>query len=52
VGDFNNDGRIDLAGRVAETGQWWVAVSNGSQFANQLWTTWSMAVTWAVAPFG
>src|SRR5262249_20575664 len=46
VGDFNNDGKMDIAGRVHESGQWWVAVSTGSQFINQLWTTWSTAVTW------
>jgi hypothetical protein len=46
VGDFNNDGQMDIAGRVHETGQWWIAVSNGSQFNNQYWTTWSTAITW------
>ena len=46
LGDFNNDGKMDLAGRVDESGQWWVALSNGSQFNNQLWATWSTAISW------
>jgi hypothetical protein len=46
VGDFNHDGKADIIGRVLETGQWWVALSNGSGFTNSLWATWSTAVTW------
>jgi len=37
---------MDLAGRVDESGQWWVALSNGSQFNNQLWATWSTSISW------
>jgi hypothetical protein len=36
----------DIAGRVNETGQWWVAQSTGSNFRNQLWGSWSPAATW------
>lgn len=36
----------DIVGRVNETGQWWVAQSTGSSFANRLWTTWNPNVTW------
>jgi hypothetical protein len=33
-------------GRVASTGQWWVAQSNGTSFNNANWTEWSPFVTW------
>jgi autotransporter-associated beta strand protein len=45
TGDFTGDGKTDIAGMTA-SGQWWVAVSNGSTFANQLWGTWNSNVTW------
>jgi hypothetical protein len=46
VGDFNNDGNMDIVGRADEIGQWWVGVSNGSKFTSQFWTSWSTAVGW------
>jgi hypothetical protein len=46
IGDFNGDGRDDIAGRVLQTGQWWVSESTGSSFTNSLWTTWNPNVTW------
>jgi hypothetical protein len=46
VGDFNGDGKADIAGRVLQSGQWWVAQSTGSSFNNSLWTTWYAGVTW------
>ncbi len=46
VGDFNGDGKSDIIGRALETGQWWVALSNGSGFTNSRWDTWSTGVTW------
>jgi hypothetical protein len=52
VGDFNHDGKADIIGRVLETGQWWVALSNGSGFTNSLWATWSPAVTWVNVQVG
>ncbi len=45
VGDFNNDGRDDVAGR-ASTGTWVVGLSNGSQFATSSFGAWSTSVTW------
>ncbi|HEV2946620.1 MAG TPA: FG-GAP-like repeat-containing protein [Gemmataceae bacterium] len=36
----------DIVGRANEAGQWWVAQSTGSSFANRLWATWNPAVTW------
>src|SRR5262249_45837802 len=39
--------RQDLVGRDSQTGQWWVADSDGSSsFSNSLFATWSPAVTW------
>jgi hypothetical protein len=46
VGDFNGDGKADIAGRVLQSGEWWVATSTGSSFTSSLWATWSPAVTW------
>ncbi len=47
LGDFNGDGYADLAGRVASTGDWWVAKSNGTGFVNQRWGRWAAgAGTW------
>jgi hypothetical protein len=46
VGDFNGDGKDDIVGRVLQTGQWWVGISDGSHFTTTLWATWSPAVTW------
>ncbi len=39
VGDFNNDGRDDIAGlfRAGGMGRWWVAESSGSDFTNRAW---------------
>jgi len=45
TGDFTGNGMQDIASMTA-TGQWWVALSNGSSFTNKLWTTWNSAVTW------
>jgi autotransporter-associated beta strand protein len=41
TGDFNGDGRTDIAGRIKETGAWYVQVSNGVAFQAQLWGQWS-----------
>ena len=40
VGDFDGDGRDDLAGRAG--GQWWVTTSDGNGVVStSLWATWS-----------
>jgi hypothetical protein len=39
--DVNNNQFTDLIGRLSSTGQWWAAISTGSNFTNQLWTTWA-----------
>src|SRR6266851_9883875 len=47
VGDFNGDRKADIVGRVLQSGQWWVGISNGSTaFATNLWTAWNTNVTW------
>jgi hypothetical protein len=48
VGDFNGDGRDDLAGRQVSTGDWWVALANnaGDGFINQRWGRWNPSVKW------
>jgi uncharacterized protein (TIGR03118 family) len=52
TGDFNGDGQTDIAGRVLESGQWWVATSNGSSFTTSLWTTWNPNLTWVDVKIG
>jgi autotransporter-associated beta strand protein len=56
VGDFNGDGSADIVGRVSQTGQWWVSLSNGSNgFTHTLWDTWAAdgpGVTWANVQVG
>ncbi len=47
TGDFNRDGAADLVGRVADSGDWWVAKSNGADgFTNERWSRWSSSVAW------
>jgi autotransporter-associated beta strand protein len=50
VADFNGDGKSDIAGRWAQTGQWWVSTAMGSSltptFNTTMWATWS-TISWA-----
>jgi subtilisin-like proprotein convertase family protein len=46
TGDFNGDGKTDVAARNITTGQWWVGINTGSAFSFSFWGTWSTAVTW------
>ena len=50
TGDFNGDGRTDLAGRIqnAGDGRWSVLLSTGSRFAGSTWGAWSTVVAWDV----
>lgn len=48
-GDFNGDGRTDMAGRLSSDGSWWISLINGSgvyQSATR-WGAWSTSATWA-----
>lgn len=48
TGDFNGDGRTDIAGRLSTDGTWWISLANSSgihQAATQ-WGTWSPLATW------
>jgi len=38
-GDFNGDGKLDIAGR-AGTGDWWVASNTGSLLVNVYFGSW------------
>jgi RHS repeat-associated protein len=47
TGDFNGDGKTDVAGFDPATGNWMVGLSNGaSGFTTQTWATWSAATDW------
>src|SRR5262249_42292073 len=37
VGDFDGDGRADIASYRATDGTWWVSQSNGAAFGTHLW---------------
>ena len=54
VGDFNGDGKADLAGRVATTGEWWLARTNTSGLGstNVLWGKWAPTVSWTNVQVG
>jgi hypothetical protein len=45
VGDFNGDGKADVAGQDSQSGQWWVGLSSGSALQTTLWDAWPAAVT-------
>jgi hypothetical protein len=45
-GDFNGDGRTDIAAFDAATGVWIVGLSKGSKFSFSTWATWQSSVTW------
>jgi len=47
VGDFNDDGKSDLIGRVQNDGTWWASNSTGAGHAGSYWGNWSPGVTWA-----
>jgi hypothetical protein len=44
VGDFDDDGLDDVAGRI--NGVWHVARSTGNAFESDVWGQWSTAATW------
>ena len=48
AGDFNGDGRDDIASRNASTGEWWVSESTGTGMSgtNRYWTRWSNTAWW------
>jgi hypothetical protein len=53
VGDFNGDGKADIIGRALENGQWYIALSNGSNgFTTTRWGTWSTGATWVDVQIG
>src|SRR5260370_39546821 len=45
-GDFNGDGKQDVAG-IDSTGQWWVSLSTGTSFTPRtMWARWSIPSAW------
>lgn len=54
VGDFNNDGRADVAG-FGVNGQWWLGLSNGTTrftVAAAPWATWATPPSWLAFEVG
>ena len=49
VGDFNRDGRHDIATRHGTTGAWRVLVSSASAFTNTRFGAWSTGLPWSRA---
>jgi RHS repeat-associated protein len=48
TGDFNGDGKTDVAGYDPTTGNWIVGLSNGNGgFTTQTWGNWSPSVDWS-----
>jgi uncharacterized delta-60 repeat protein len=46
AGDFNGDGKADIAGRASYDGSWWVASSSGTTFTHSQWGVWNEAAGW------
>jgi hypothetical protein len=46
-GDFNGDGKQDVAG-IDSSGQWWVSLSTGTSFSPRTkWAQWSVPSSWS-----
>ncbi len=45
VGDFNGDGRSDIA-TFNTNGSWWVNLSNGASFVSSQWSQWVSVSSW------
>jgi hypothetical protein len=46
VGDFDGEGRMDIAGRAQVDGSWWVGLSTGTSFHTSRWGAWDPTVAW------
>ena len=46
IGDFNGDGKDDIAERYQQGGLWYVGLSNGSKFTTSLWDSWPTSANW------
>ncbi len=46
LGDFNADGRPDIAGRHAGDGSWWIAMNNGQTLDNIYYGAWAGEIDW------
>ena len=52
VGDFNGDGRDDIANYFPGNGTWWVSRSTGSGFSTGLWATFTTRTGWTAQVVG
>jgi subtilisin-like proprotein convertase family protein len=52
TGDFNGDGKTDIAARNLQTGQWFVGISTGSIYSFSVWGSWDPTLTWGQVLFG
>jgi hypothetical protein len=46
VGDFDGDGKDDIASYHPGSGTWWVSVSEGDRFSTGKWDTFSTGTGW------
>jgi hypothetical protein len=46
VGDFNGDGRDDIANYYASTAAWWISRSTGSGFTTTKWADYTTTSGW------
>ena len=47
ITDVNESRYADILGRASSSGDWFVAKSDGTSFANEHWGKWSTAVSWS-----
>jgi hypothetical protein len=52
VGDFNHDGKADIANYSPANGRWWVSISTGTGFNTTLWTTIITRTAWTTQIVG
>src|SRR5205823_1239023 len=51
-GDFNGDGKTDIANFYGAAAQWWVSLSTGTHFVTTLWDDFATDPGWTAAVVG